>query len=126
VSAAPTTQLSLRHLRELYAVVEVVEHWKRNPVTGIQTKHDLFGFIDILALGNDEIVGVQTTTQDHLAAHVRKIVKAPTFAAVVASGIRVVIHGWHQPNGPRTHWALEEFDLTTGNPVTPTTHTEDS
>ena len=40
---ASTTRLSLDHLRADGWSAEVVEHWKRNPVTGVQVKVDLFG-----------------------------------------------------------------------------------
>ena len=113
---APTTQLSLRHLRGQGFTAEVVEHWKRNPVTGRQTKHDLFGFVDILALGDGEVVAVQTTTTKNVPAHIRKIARAEHLAALQRAGVRLVVHGWSQPNGPGTRWHVEEVDVACPTP----------
>lgn len=112
---APTTKLSLEYLRQLGYLAEVVEHWKRNPATGQSTKHDLFGIIDILALRDDETIGVQTTTKAMIPVHVRKIAASPIYPALCRAGWSVVVHGWHQPNGPRTRWQCDE--LTVGEPV---------
>ena len=103
--------MSLDHLRAEGWTAEVVEHWKRNPVTGQQTKHDLFGIIDILAVRDDETLAVQTTTRDKLPAHVRKIVKATATPVLQAAGWRLVCHGWWQPKGPRTRWQVEEIEV---------------
>lgn len=40
-------------------------------------KRDLFRFIDIVAIGNGEIYGVQTTTFSHTAERRRKILSEP-------------------------------------------------
>lgn len=110
---APTTKMSLERLRAEGWTAEVVEQTKRNPVTGLTWKADLFGIIDILAVRDDETLGVQTTTQEKLPAHCRKIAKAEATPVLLAAGWRIVCHGWHQPNGPRTRWQVEEVEVST-------------
>ena len=50
----PATQLTLREMRKRGYTAFVVEHWDSF------TKHrkDLFGFIDVLCLGDGEVIGV--------------------------------------------------------------------
>ena len=86
-----------------------VEKW--NPATG--TKNDLFGIFDLLALRDGVTMGVQTTSKTNLASHVRKMRAADALGDVIVGWVvRLMLHGWHQPGGPRTHWEVVEMDLT--------------
>lgn len=96
------TQRSLKKLREEGYLAEVVE--KRLPRVFI-TK-DLYGFLDILAIRPGEILGVQTTSAGNVAARLTKIREHENYAAVVASGMRVVVHGWNRPTKTRRRWVL--------------------
>ena len=107
---ASTTRLSLERLRSEGWSVEVVEHWRRNPVTGVQTKHDLFGIIDILAVRDSETLAVQTTTRGELPKRLRKIAEAEITPKLRTAGWRLVCHGWWQPNGPGTRYHVEEVE----------------
>ena len=83
VSLTPT-KLTLRHLRaEGWPLVEVVERW--NPQARI--RQDLFGFIDVLAVGPRGVLAVQTTSAANVAARVRKIAEHDNVAAVREAGI---------------------------------------
>jgi len=108
---ASTTRLSLERLRSEGWEAEVVEHWKRNPATGVQTKHDLFGIIDILAVRDNETLAVQTTSRDHLPNRLQKIAKAAVTPKLHAAGWRLVCHGWWQPGGPGTRYQVEEVEV---------------
>ena len=100
MSATPTT-LTMRQLRDDgWPVVEKVEHWD-----GRRT-HDLFGIIDVLAVGPQGTLAVQTTSRANVSARVRKIAGSPTIAAIREAGWTVLVHGWHQPKGPGTRWVL--------------------
>ena len=112
MSKAPTTQMSLRHLRELGYICEVVEKWVPSPHHGRNVKTDLFGFIDILAVGHGHTLGVQTTTKGEVAKRIRKIQDSEHLSTLAAAGWLVTVHGWWQPNGPRTRWELVEASLT--------------
>lgn len=90
MSKVSPTQRTLKHMRGLGYTCQVVEHW--NPFAKI--RQDLFGFIDVLCLGNDEVVGVQSTSWGNVATRIRKIADHDNVAAVRKSGIRIIVHGW--------------------------------
>lgn len=96
-------QRSLAYLRERYPLVTVVERW--NPYARV--RQDLWGIADLVAVG-DDIVAVQTTTDSHLAEHVKKITDNDNLAILRKAGIRVVCHGWRKRKG---RWQLREVDV---------------
>ncbi len=98
------TQRSLKYMRDAGYLAEVTEHW--NQWAGI--RQDLFGFIDILCLG-DDIVGVQTTTKSNMSARVNKIMDHANIAAVRKSGIRIEVHGWAK--GKNGRWSVKVVDV---------------
>lgn len=104
MSVSPT-QRSLRYLREQgWPLVEVTERW--NPHARI--RQDLFGFIDLLAVGPAGVLAVQTTTSENVAARVKKIGDHPNIAAVREAGIGVHVHGWSKRQG---RWTLRCIDV---------------
>lgn len=106
------TQRSLAHLRKLGCpLVQVVEKW--NPHARI--RQDLFGIIDVLAIGpegdgfsNNEIIGVQATSDSNVAARVRKIAESQAIVHLRRANIRVLVHGWRK--NTRGRWQLREVD----------------
>jgi hypothetical protein len=108
---ASTTKLSLDHLRGLGYVVDVVERWVPAPVGGHKIRRDLFGILDLVAIRDGETLGVQTTTKGEISKRARKIAESEHVGALREAGWRLVVHGWWQPNGPRTRYALEELDV---------------
>ena len=90
-------------LRETWPLVQVVEHW--NPHARI--RQDLFGFIDILAVGPEGVLGVQTTSRGNMSARRAKILAHDNLQAVWDAGIRIDLHGWDQPGGKGTRWRLK-------------------
>lgn len=98
-----TTELTLRHLRRAgWPAVAVVEHYNAHT----NRKHDLFGIIDVLAVGPEGTLAVQTTTRGEVSKRVAKIADSPTIAAIREAGWTVLVHGWEQPKGPGTRWVL--------------------
>ena len=94
------TQLTLRHLRdEGWPLVEVTEKW--NPHAGI--RQDLFGFIDVLAVGPQGVLAVQATSADNVASRIRKITDHPNLGAVREAGIAIHVYGWKKVAG---RWTL--------------------
>lgn len=94
------TQLTLRHLREQgWPLVEVVEKW--NPHARI--RQDLFGFVDVLAVGPDGVLAVQTTSAGNVAARIRKIAEHENVGAVRDAGVAIRVHGWRKVAG---RWVL--------------------
>ena len=72
MSTSPT-QRTLKALRNMGLTVDICERWIRNP------KHpaggfrkDMFGFLDLVALSDTEIIGVQSCGQS-FKAHIDKI-----------------------------------------------------
>lgn len=95
------TQRTLARWRELGYMCEVVERW--NPHAKI--RQDLFGFIDIVAVGSMGIVGIQATTTDNLAARAQKAIALPAFQQWSGRGI-FVLEGWAKrgARGERKLW----------------------
>lgn len=96
------TQKSLEHLRDCGYEPVVVEKW--NPHAKI--RQDLWGILDIIAIGKGETLGVQTTSLSNMSARVTKMADKAVLGELLGCGWRVLVHGW---NGEelRTH----EFGL---------------
>ncbi len=98
------TARSSAHLRDLGYMVATVEHY--NSFT--RRKHDLFGCIDLLCIGNGETVAVQVTSKSNLSARKHKIEEAEAYPEMLRSGWRIVLHGWWKENN---RWQLKEVEL---------------
>jgi len=85
------TQRSLKVLRELGYLVEVVEKW--NSFT--RTRKDLWGWADLLAIRRDEVLAVQVTSEG-VANRVAKVAASETVGRVREAGIRIEVHGWRK------------------------------
>lgn len=99
------TQRSLEYLREQGYYPEVVE--KYNSFT--KRKNDLWGFIDILAIKRDEVLAVQTTSGDHVAERIKKIMDSDLLPKVREAGIRIVVHGWRKAANGRYVLRVEDI-----------------
>lgn len=84
------TQRSLKLLREQGYKPWIVEHWNHFA----RIRQDLYGCIDILAIGNGETIAVQTTSRGNVAARQKKIVENDYYPEMVRSGWKVQVHGW--------------------------------
>jgi hypothetical protein len=84
---------------------------KPNPFSSVTI--DLFGFIDILALGDGSTYAIQTTSTPHLADRKAKIESLPTLAAVLDAGWLVECWGWAKrgKRGKRKLWTLRRERL---------------
>ena len=71
--------------------------------------HDLFGFADCIALGQDEVVAVQATSRSNISARVKKIVEHENLAAVRKAGIRIIVLGFALSKD--LSWVCTEKDL---------------
>lgn len=105
------TQRSLKEIRNEGYTAQVVE--KFNPFAHI--RQDLFGFIDIVAIksGVPGVLGVQTTTQDHVAEHEDKILANPIYKIWLESGNKLEIHGWAKRGGKgkRKLWSVVKKEI---------------
>ena len=99
--AATPTQLTLRHLRaEGWPLVAVVEKW--NSHVGI--RQDLFGFIDVLAVGPAGTLAVQCTSRAGVSARLAKIADHANLGPVREAGWAIHVHGWDKNKSGR--WQL--------------------
>ena len=103
--ATSPTQLSLKLMKERGYKCEITERW--NPFARI--RQDLFGFIDVLCLGDGEIIGVQTTTANNMSARVKKIREHDNLLPALDSGMRVLVHGWQKNKSNR--WEVKESEI---------------
>lgn len=103
MSGSPT-QRSLKLLRERGYVAQVVERW--NPWARI--RQDLFGCIDVVAVGNGETVGVQACNYSDVSKRADKIANCEHIPAIRSAGWRLIVMGWHKVNG---RWTVREFDV---------------
>jgi hypothetical protein len=99
------TQRSLKYMRERGFHAEVVEKW----IPGANIRKDLWGFVDIVCLGDGgPITVVQSTSASNLAARITKIAESPLVGRVRSAGIKILVHGWRKVKG---RWQVREVDV---------------
>jgi carbonic anhydrase len=69
----------------------VCEYWN----SFSRKRVDLYGCIDILAIGNGETWAVQTTSTN-VSSRIQKIRASEFFPTMLESGWRVFVHGWRK------------------------------
>jgi hypothetical protein len=108
-----TTQRSLARLRKDGWTCAIVEHWNSHT----RTRHDLYGFADILAvnaIANAPFVLVQTTSGANVAARIAKITNEPRAREWLLCGGKIIVHGWRKvgARGKRKLWECREQEIT--------------
>ncbi len=106
-SKTTPTARTLAELRRLGYLAEVVE--RRLPRCFI-TK-DLFGIIDVLAIREGEVLGVQCTSGSNLAARVTKALATPELRNWFAAGCAFEACGWRK-SVRSGRWELTRRPLT--------------
>jgi hypothetical protein len=97
------TQRSLKYLKEQGMKPWVCEYWN----SFARKRVDLYGCIDILAIGNGETWAVQTTSTG-VSSRVKKIQESEYFPVMLESGWRVFVHGWSKnTKGEMKHRVVE-------------------
>lgn len=99
------TQKSVDRYRKQGYLCQNVE--KYNAFT--KRKNDVFGFIDILCVKENDIVGIQTTSKDNMSSRKKKILEHENYSIVKSSGLRIVVHGWKKEKNGR--YTLSEIEL---------------
>lgn len=89
MSKSPT-QKTLEEMRKRGYYCEVVERW--NPFAKI--RQDFAGVIDVICLGDNETIGVQTTSYSNISARVKKIAEHEKVGFVRKAGWRILVQGW--------------------------------
>lgn len=80
-----------------------VEHY--NAFT--RRKHDLYGFIDLLCIRGEDIVGVQVTSWDNVGDRAKKVTEHENYERV-KHALRIVVQGWRKVAG---RWVHREVEL---------------
>ncbi len=93
--AKSPTQCTLDKWRKLGYMTQVVEKW--NPHARI--RQDLFGIIDVLAVGHGETVAIQSTSDNNLSARVRKIEDSEALGELRKAEWTVLAEGWKKVKG---------------------------
>ncbi len=108
--ASPTSR-TLSHLRAQGYMAGVVEFW--NPHTN--TRRDLFGFLDVVAVREGEVLGVQATSTGG-ASRVNKILNDCTGDAILwlEAGTHLQVIGWkkYKKAVNRKWWRPRIWDIT--------------
>jgi hypothetical protein len=99
------SQRTIAHLRKLGYQTANVETY--NSFT--KRKHDLFGCIDILAIGNGETLAVQVTSKSNMSSRIKKIEASEALPEMLRSNWRVIVHGWFRKENGR--YELKEFEF---------------
>jgi carbonic anhydrase len=68
----------------------------------------MFGFIDLLAVRDGEVLAVQTTSASNVSSRVKKIADHDNVAIIRKAGIRIEVHGWEK-RGNR--WEVRVVDI---------------
>ena len=98
------TQRSLEYLREQGYHCEVVEKWN----SWTKQPKDLWGWCDILAIRENEVLAVQVTSTG-VAERIKKIEDSPTVAFVRSADIRIEVHGWRKNSKGRYVLRVEDI-----------------
>jgi hypothetical protein len=110
---ASPTQRTLAECKRLGWQASIVEKFVRFPPPGHRV--DLFGFIDILALGDGQTYAIQATVTSSAGARRTKIDESPALAAVLASGWIVEVWSFRKTNdrqpGKRKTWKIKRERL---------------
>ena len=99
------TQRSLKLLRGRGYATWVVEHWNHFS----RKREDLFGAWDIIGVGEDGVIFVQTTSRTNVSARVKKIAENEYTPDIRKAGVRLEVHGWAK--GTNGRWACRIVDV---------------
>lgn len=105
------TQRTLKACRDAGMTCQVVEKW--NPFAKI--RQDLFGFIDIVCMSDDGIVGVQATSGSNHNARIKKILSLDTYKKWLTAGGQIEVWSWKKSakKGKRPTWSSRCDTITT-------------
>ena len=103
------TKRTLKLCRDAGWSVQVVEKW--NPFAKV--RQDLFGFIDLVAMDGETIIGIQSTSGSNVSKRFDKIRANPLALEWLRSGGRLFVHGWRKLKSSRK-WECREVEVTIG------------
>lgn len=98
------TQRTLQHLRNLGYRAAVTEHW--NPFA--RRRVDLYGFVDVLAVGMGSTIAVQCTSGSNVSSRVKKIADSDMTPILREAGWKIYVYGWRK--GKNGRYTLRTVD----------------
>lgn len=109
------TARTLERLRDDGHIADVVERWlKIDSMPGGGLRKDLFGCIDVVAIMDNCITGIQCGAGSGHSEHKRKCLAESRLILWLQAGGKFFIHSWSQqgPKGKRKLWTLRAEELT--------------
>jgi hypothetical protein len=82
-------QRTLAWLREHGYEAQKVEHWNHYA----RCRQDLFGFVDVLAVSDHDLLAIQTSDGAHHAEHIAKIIQSKA-APLLARHMEIEVWSW--------------------------------
>ena len=102
------TKRTLDKMRKEGYLCQVVETFNR--YAGV--KNDLFGFIDVLCVKENEVLGIQTTSISNMNARIEKILTHKNYLPVKKSGIKILVQCFAKKTvNKRIIWECKEKEL---------------
>lgn len=98
------TQRTVAELKKRGYRAAIVERWN----SFARIRQDLFGIVDVLAIGNGETLAIQCTSGSNVSARVRKIAEADATPDMRKAGWKIVVWGWRKNS--KRKWTLREVD----------------
>lgn len=98
------TQRTLVELKKRGYRAAIVEKWNQ----WAKIRQDLFGIVDVLAIGNGETLAVQCTSGSNVSARVKKIADAEATPDMRKAGWKIAVWGWRKNSAGK--WMLREVD----------------
>lgn len=102
--AISPTQLSLKKLRAEGYLVAITEKFNH----ACKIRQDMWGWCDLLAIKENEVLAVQTTSYTNISVRVKKIADSDTIGIVRKANIKVNVHGWHKIG---SRWKCKVIDV---------------
>lgn len=101
------TQRTLALLKKEGWIAGIVERWIARAFKRI----DLFGIIDILAMKEDKLVGIQTTSGSNVSAHITKALAESRLEQWLKTNNGFEIWGWRKvgKKGKRKLWQVRRI-----------------
>jgi len=122
------TSRTLNYIRQHGWEADIVERW--NPYAGrFGRRIDLFGLIDIIAIGEGKIIGIQSCGSD-FAKHKKRILQNPLAFQWLQAGGRLLLIGWRKiklkRGGKVLRWAPRIWEFSFSDFIKQTNSEEDS
>jgi hypothetical protein len=95
------TQRSLEYLRRHGYLADICERW----IPRTKIRKDLFGFIDIMAVGAGEVLAIQSTDGSNHSHRVNKIRSLPAFP-ILKHYFTIEVWSWAKRGRERKTWQL--------------------